>query len=89
MASIFGSLDSGGPIEVHSFEEAKPRKMPLPNVWIDGPGGIQVNDTPWEEAHAEYKFVDEMEDIRYRLRENKRTNLNGIKSRTKKEVATV
>ena len=67
LAELFMSLDSGGPLEAHSFDGAWPRKMPLPSVWIDGPGGIRVDKTLWDEVKTRYEFVDKMAALRPRI----------------------
>ncbi len=68
LAGIFLSIDSGGPLEAHSFEGAWPRKMPLPSVWIDGPGGIRVDKSPWEQVKKDYEFVDKMVALRSEIK---------------------
>ncbi len=68
LAELFVSVDSGGPLEAHSFNGAWPRKMPLPSVWIDGPGGIRVDNTPWDEVKKSYEFVDKMAALRPRIK---------------------
>ncbi|MDR3692375.1 MAG: malectin domain-containing carbohydrate-binding protein [Fimbriimonas sp.] len=34
--------------------------LPKPADWIDGPGGITINSTPWSEVSRQYAFVDEL-----------------------------
>ncbi|AQT67390.1 Alpha-glucuronidase [Anaerohalosphaera lusitana] len=68
LAAIFTELDSGGPLEAYSFPSAWPRNIPLTNVWIAGPGGIRVDQTPWSEAQKDYAFVDKMSDLRTRIK---------------------
>jgi hypothetical protein len=36
------------------------RVMPEPVHWIGGPGGIAVNNQPWEKVKERYAFVDEL-----------------------------
>jgi hypothetical protein len=67
LAELFVSLDSGGPLEADSFDGAWPRRMPLPSIWIEGPGGIRVDKTPWDEVKTRYDFVDEMAALRPRI----------------------
>ncbi|MBI9018839.1 MAG: hypothetical protein JEZ07_16425 [Phycisphaerae bacterium] len=64
LAELFICLDSGGPLDVYSFEGAWPRRMPLPSVWIDGPGGIRVNNSPWDQIKQKYVFIDKMTALR-------------------------
>jgi hypothetical protein len=33
--------------------------LPKPCTWVDGPGGIQPDQRPWEQVKKEYAFVDE------------------------------
>jgi hypothetical protein len=33
--------------------------LPKPCTWIDGPGGIQPDQRPWDQVRKEYAFVDE------------------------------
>lgn len=67
IATIFTKLDSGGPLKAFSFESAWPRNMPLNNVWINGPGGIQVNSKRWSEVKNDYQFVEKLEAIAPRV----------------------
>jgi len=60
-AAILARMDGGGPANPDSFETAKPRTLPLPAVWIDGPGAIQPNPAPWSEEERRYDFVAELE----------------------------
>jgi len=33
--------------------------LPKPCTWVDGPGGIQPDQRPWEQVKKEYAFVDD------------------------------
>ncbi|MDO8589395.1 MAG: malectin domain-containing carbohydrate-binding protein [Armatimonadota bacterium] len=45
------------------------RNMPEPVTWLDGPGGVLPNRTPWEKMKERYEFVDELAELRKRIRE--------------------
>ncbi len=47
------------------------RRMPMPAAWNegnDGPGMIYPNEQPWETEKTKYAFVDELDDLRSRVR---------------------
>jgi hypothetical protein len=43
-------------------------KLPVPSLWVDGPGDILRNPEPWASVAAAYSFVDELESLRARVR---------------------
>jgi hypothetical protein len=64
LASLFARLD-GGPDHCH---EGKQTRLPRPADWLEGPGGISANATPWHLEQARYAFVDEFESLRPQIR---------------------
>jgi hypothetical protein len=42
--------------------------LPRPSTWVGGPGGIQPDPRPWEDARREYAFVDELARLRPKLK---------------------
>ena len=53
IARVFGAIDGV--------------KLPVPSLWIDGPGDIRRNPEPWSSVSASYAFVDELEALRPRV----------------------
>ena len=64
LASLFTRLD-GGPDQYH---EGKRTRLPRPADWLEGPGGIPANTTPWHQEQARYAFVDAFEALRPQIR---------------------
>jgi len=42
--------------------------MPRPVNWINGPGGLAPDDTPWEQVAPRYAFIDRMEQLQGKIR---------------------
>ena len=63
IAALFASLDG----VVGSSESAEHARLPRPAAWVDGPGGLNPDPTPWEEARKRYAFVEVMEALRPRV----------------------
>ncbi len=42
--------------------------LPVPSVWVDGPGDIRRNPDPWSQVSSRYDFVSQMEALRARVR---------------------
>ena len=38
--------------------------LPVPSDWVSGPGGIKLDSLTWDQRKADYRFVDEFEQIR-------------------------
>ena len=62
LAALFTRIDGGGPPNIS--QSTRGANLPRPSTWISGPGGIVVNDTPWEQEKVRYAFVDEMAKLR-------------------------
>ena len=39
-------------------------ELPQPATWVNGPGGMQPNGTPWSKVAPEYEFVEDLADLR-------------------------
>ena len=64
IAALFVALD-GGP---EAFSEGLGNtRLPRPSTWIGGPGGIRPDPRPWDEARADYAFVEELARLRPRI----------------------
>jgi hypothetical protein len=61
VARLFARLDGGPDLGIGKRREAY---LPRPATWVDGPGGIQPDNRPWEQVQSEYAFVDEMAALR-------------------------
>jgi hypothetical protein len=42
--------------------------LPMPTLWIDGPGDIRHNRQPWSEVAPKYGFVDRWQELRAQVR---------------------
>ncbi len=60
-AELFASLD-GGPLAADRGQRGA--KLPRPSTWVGGPGGINPDERPWEQAGKEYAFVEQMAKLR-------------------------
>jgi len=63
-AALFAKFDGGE----GEYRMAGGAHLPRPSTWIDGPGGIIVNATPWEDEKKRYEFVDALAKLRPRVR---------------------
>jgi hypothetical protein len=63
LAAMFTRLDGGSPPKVVEDKD-RTTGLPRPATWIDGPGGIEIKATPWEQEKARYAFVEEMAALR-------------------------
>jgi hypothetical protein len=63
LSLLFTHLDGGE----GRYGSKKATRLPRPADWIGGPGGIRVNDRPWEEEKKRYAFVDEMAALRAKV----------------------
>jgi len=61
IAAVFVSLD-GGPLAADRGQQGA--KLPRPSTWVGGPGGINPDERPWEQAGREYAFVEQMAGLR-------------------------
>jgi hypothetical protein len=43
--------------------------MPFPSDWIQGPGGVRIDQTPLPEIVARYHFIEDLADLRPQLRD--------------------
>ena len=43
-------------------------KLPRTAEWVHGPGGLNPDKRPWEEASKAYKFLDELEALRPKIK---------------------
>jgi hypothetical protein len=66
MGAIFTRIDGGGPSNIS--QSTRGANLPRPATWIAGPGGIVVNGNPWTREKARYAFVDEMAQLRDKVR---------------------
>jgi hypothetical protein len=41
--------------------------LPKPSTWVNGPGGIQPDNRPWEQVATEYEFVMTLADLRSKV----------------------
>jgi hypothetical protein len=65
LAKLFLNLD-GGPLPAdHGKRTAN---LPRPATWVNGPGGITPDERPWEHVEKEYAFVEEMAELRPRIK---------------------
>ena len=58
---MFSMLD-GGPVTATSGQSGT--NLPRPSTWVNGPGGINPDNRPWEQIKGEYKFVDDFGKLR-------------------------
>ena len=65
IAEIFIRLDGNSMVNDKSARKAN---LPRPAEWVQGPGGIIPDPRPWEEASEDYAFVDEMENLMYKVK---------------------
>ncbi|HXQ81085.1 MAG TPA: malectin domain-containing carbohydrate-binding protein [Opitutaceae bacterium] len=65
-AANFGAQSADGIGGV--FSEIDGVKLPVPSLWIDGPGDIFRNPEPWAAAAAHYAFVERLESMRAGVR---------------------
>jgi hypothetical protein len=42
-------------------------KLPRPADWVDGPGGLRLDTSSWEQVRKGYSFIDELELFRQRI----------------------
>ncbi|MFA5265931.1 MAG: malectin domain-containing carbohydrate-binding protein [Opitutaceae bacterium] len=49
------------------FTQIDGLKLPVPCIWIDGPGDILRNPAPWSEVSVGYSFVGRLEALRPRI----------------------
>jgi hypothetical protein len=42
-------------------------QLPEVSAWIEGPGGLLPNNTPWSEVKTKFAFVDELEQLRTQI----------------------
>lgn len=64
IGALFASIDG----LKGSGESAEHARLPRPATWVDGPGGITPDATPWEEVQKRYTFVKVMEALRPHVR---------------------
>lgn len=62
MAILFSGLD--GVREKTMKLDASKSRLPRPATWINGPGNLLVNLSPWDSVKAQYNFVEAMEKLR-------------------------
>jgi hypothetical protein len=65
MAQIFNRLD--GVKEKTIKLEGGLSKLPRPARWMDGPGNILANTSPWDSVKIQYGFIEEMEELRSKV----------------------
>ena len=65
MAQIFTGLD--GVKEKTMKLEGGFSKLPRPARWMDGPGNILANTSPWDSVKTQYGFIDKMEELRPKI----------------------
>ena len=58
---------AAGPAAAAIFQKID-GELPKPCTWVDGPGGIQPDNRPWEQVRQEYGFVDEFAALSSRVR---------------------
>lgn len=61
IAKIFVCLDGQPPLTPTGQQTAN---LPRPSTWVDGPGGIQPDERPWDQVSKDYRFVDEFAKLR-------------------------
>jgi len=65
VAKLFVRLDGGPDMGIGKRRDAY---LPRPSTWVDGPGGIQPDNRPWDQVKSEYAFVDEMAELRPKVK---------------------
>jgi len=65
IAKLFTSLDGGGELIIYTYRNTN---MPRPSTWVQGPGGLLVEEQACESCVKNYGFVDEMELLRPRVK---------------------
>ena len=56
--------DEIAPEAAEIFAKIDGVNLPEPATWLDGPGGIRVEDKPWTEIRTRYAFVDALAALR-------------------------
>jgi hypothetical protein len=59
-----GAADAIGEV----FARIDGTNLPVPSVWVDGPGDIKRNPEPWSRVSARYGFVGQLEALRTKVR---------------------
>jgi hypothetical protein len=65
IADLFIRLD-GGPSATTQAQGNT--NLPRPSTWVGGPGGINPDPRPWEQVGREYGFVDELAELRPKVK---------------------
>jgi len=70
IANLFTSLDGGptaserGQLAPDSRNRGRATNLPRPSTWVNGPGGINPDERPWEQVSEEYAFVEKIAELR-------------------------
>lgn len=65
VAKLFAKLDGGPDMGIGKRRDSY---LPRPSTWVDGPGGIQPDNRPWDQVKEEYAFVDDLATLRSKVR---------------------
>lgn len=57
-----------GPVIARVFADIDGVALPMPTLWIDGPGDIRRNPVPWAAEAQKYAFVDRLVALRDQVR---------------------
>jgi hypothetical protein len=61
IAELFNMLD-GEPMAQEGGKRAA--NLPRPSTWVNGPGGINPDERPWQQVSKGYAFIDKMAKLR-------------------------
>jgi len=64
VAKLFARLDGGPDMGIGKRRDGY---LPRPSTWVDGPGGIQPDNRPWDQVEKEYAFVDDLAALRSKV----------------------
>ena len=65
IAKLFVNLD-GAPPTAPSGQQAT--RLPRPSTWVNGPGGINPDERPWEQVSKEYAFIEKLAKLRPQIK---------------------
>jgi len=64
IARLFTRLDGGA----SAFGNRRDVNLPRPSTWVNGPGGINPDQRPWEQVSKDYEFVEKIAELRPKVK---------------------